>query len=746
MISNMTIKKKLFFLSAIVFLVITLFSLKNSYDTWGNYKNIKETASLIELSVKMSAVLHELQKERGASAGFIGSKGVKFVDILPAQHTSTNIKIEELKSYITSHPSKQTSIVSSEIDLDSIASMRKRVKSLDAKVKDAVTFYTSLNKKIIDTISHFSTIPKDKELRTNFNSFVVFISSKERAGIERAVLSSVFAKNTFTRATDAKFASLVSEQKAFTNLFIHTASLDMQKAYNKTKSDSSFVEVNKYRDIAFSKESDFGVDATVWFKTITKKINKLKEFEDTLTSYTLDMANSMVSASLASLISVISISTIIIIFIIFLSRSVSLSITSSIDRFKTIIGGITTTGDLSVEVDRRSEVRNEMDEITLLLATLVNLVKDLTARINTSVHKAADGDFSYDLNCDGLNGDFAEAIKNVQDGINAMKASHEKQKFINFSSKVRAVGSIGDGLGLIQDEMTSVIAELAEVQVTTKNTAKTSNDSMSAVENILEKLQTLVEQISDSNVSIEGLNDKTNEITSVVDLIKDIAEQTNLLALNAAIEAARAGEHGRGFAVVADEVRKLAERTQKATSEITISINSMKQESSIILDKSETMTGLADEASESVEEFNTTMSGLNSEAMEMTGVINDMENKVFIVLAKVDHIIYKANAYDSIIEADKSKLFSTHTECRLGQWYDSEGKERFGNTNAYKAALEPHKMVHDSVINSIVFFENEDNRIENEEQIVKNLETMEANSDKLFNSLNEMLLQYNHKS
>jgi len=172
----------------------------------------------------------------------------------------------------------------------------------------------------------------------------------------------------------------------------------------------------------------------------------------------------------------------------------------------------------------------------------------------------------------------------------------------------------------------------------------------------------------------------------------------------------------------------------------------MKQESSIILDKSETMTGLADEASESVEEFNTTMSGLNSEAMEMTGVINDMENKVFIVLAKVDHIIYKANAYDSIIEADKSKLFSTHTECRLGQWYDSEGKERFGNTNAYKAALEPHKMVHDSVINSIVFFENEDNRIENEEQIVKNLETMEANSDKLFNSLNEMLLQYNHKS
>jgi methyl-accepting chemotaxis protein len=735
--NNMTIKAKLVFLSITVLTVIFVYAVVTSYNSWNTYVNTKEASSLTQLSVKMSAVLHELQKERGASAGFIGSKGKKFADILPAQQRSTDKKIAELETFCAANECSQVDLVRRELDFDTIAPIRAQVNSLSVPVKVPVKFYTALNKKIIDIISQFSMIPNDKSIRTNFNSFVIFISSKERAGIERAVLSGVFANDIFTRNSFAKFSSLAAQQKTLLNLFYHVSTQEIQQWYKEAQADISFAQVEEMRNIAFSKQSGFGIDPTHWFKTITKKINKLKWLEDKIASKAIETAESKATTSLVTFIAVIIVSLIILLLILYITRNITNSISSSINRFKMLIGKVN-EGDLSVQVERRNIVRNEMDEITVLLQSLVTIMKDLTSRINTSVHAASKGDFSYDLNSNGLHGDFAEAIRMVQSGIDAMQDANEKQKTIAFNGNVLSIGNVGKGLTLIQSEISAVIDELMNVHASTQKTSKQSTESMVQVEAILHKLQSLVEHINDSNISIEGLNDKTNEITSVVDLIKDIAEQTNLLALNAAIEAARAGEHGRGFAVVADEVRKLAERTQKATSEITISINSMKQEASIVLDKSESMTTLAEESATSVESFNATMAELNTDAVSMADLVEDMENRVFIVLAKIDHIIFKSEAYDTIVNVDTQKSFTRHTECRLGKWYESTGKERFGNTTAYKSAVTPHKTVHDRVHDNLNYMRPQDRRLENEKKIIANFKEMEHASDQLFELLDDM--------
>jgi methyl-accepting chemotaxis protein len=733
---NLNIKNKLILLSVIVFSVIFIYSIMISVDAYSKYKNDSKANSIIQLSVKLSSVLHELQKERGASAGYLGSGGKKFANILPAQQRETDKKIKELREFCKSSSLDEAKLAQQRVDLDKINNIRKRINSLQAPVKEAVNFYTNLNKNIIDTISYFSTIPRDADVRTDFSSFVIFISAKERAGIERAVLSGVFSKDKFTTSTFAKFSSLAAQQKTLLNLFEHTTSDKMKKIFQEIKQDPSFAKVQEMRDIAFSRESNFGIDSVYWFKTITQKINQLKLFENKLTDDVIKISSRNSSNAFYTLLGVISISLLVLVIILYISRSVTLSISNSISKFTTLINKVN-DGNLT-NLELHGFNKDEMGDLAKMLESLVATFHTLIERINTSVSQAAKGDFSYKLTDEGLNGDFAQAIAMVKSGIDAMKDAHDKQQIINFNATVRGIGNVGDGLKIIQSEMTNVIDELMVVQKNTEKTSEQSTNSMAEVEDIVAKLQKLVEHISDSNESIVSLNNQTTEVASVVDLIKDIADQTNLLALNAAIEAARAGEHGRGFAVVADEVRKLAERTQKATSEITVSINSMKQEANMIQDKSHNMTALAEESSSSVENFNNTMIELNQDAIRMTNTVEDMENSVFVTLAKIDHIIFKANAYDTIVDADPKITFSTHTNCRLGKWYESTGKERFGDTNAYNALSSPHKTVHDMIHENIKFIQGEDSRVQNKDIIVRNFEQMEESSDKLFALLDNM--------
>jgi len=725
-----------------VLLVIFAYSLKIALNSYHSYDNDTQTRDIIKLSIKVSAVLHELQKERGASAGFVGSGGKKFADILPGQREETDKKIADLKEFCSNSPLEEIGAVRSRVDLDSIASRRAKISSLSISLKDTVGFYTSLNKNIIDTISYFSTIPENAEVRTNFSSYVIFISSKERAGIERAVLSGVFAADKFTIKSFAKFSSLASEQKTLLNFFAQTTSKELKAKLQEVKNHPSYIEVQRMRDIALSKNEGFNIDSLYWFKTITSKINELKKFEDTIAKNTVTLAEKNANGALTMLIAVSIISIFVLLLIIFIAYNITNGISKSIRKFNTLIDKVS-GGDLS-NLELHGINNDEMGDLAKMLQSLVATFSTLIDRINTSVSQAAKGDFSYNLNDNGLKGDFSKAITMVGSGINAMQDAYTKQKLINFSANIRGIGNVGDGLSIIQDEMSDVIKELKDVQTSTEKTSEQSSSSMLEVENILHRLQTLVEHISDSNESIGSLNNQTTEVASVVDLIKDIADQTNLLALNAAIEAARAGEHGRGFAVVADEVRKLAERTQKATSEITISINSMKQEASIIQDKSETMTNLAEESSASVESFNETMGELNSDAKDMADKVEDMEDKVFVTLAKIDHIIFKANAYNAIVDADKTAKFSRHTDCRLGKWYETTGKERFGSTNAYKSAVTPHSIVHNIVHSNLEFIKDDDTRVKNEVKITQDFETMEKSSKELFKLLDDMTTETKH--
>ncbi len=737
MLKNLTIKKRLTILSLLAIITITLYALKVLHTDYNRYLDASRAIKGTELSVKLSDMLHEFQKERGASAGFLSSKGREFKETLAKQRRLTDSKIDVYRRYLQSHNNEFAVEAKNSIDLSGLQNMRKSVDSMSVSTKEAVDYYTAINRSIIDTVGRLSTRVADPELKNLMNSLLLFISGKERAGIERAVLSGAFSKDRFDKFLYSKFISVLAQQKAFFHLFEVTANEKLKRYYAKMKSEPAFLEVERMRSIAQSKRKEFGVDASYWFETITKKINGLKKIENFIQKQILERSESAKNGALAELLFLTILSLFTLAAIGYIARSVTKSIISSIDRLRRLIERIN-GGDLSVEVERRHVSRNEMDVITKLIDSLVSTVRELTGRINRSVDMASRGDFSTKLSDENMEGDFATAIHMVQNGIEAMEESHKKQQIINFASKLHSIGDVGEGLSLMQNEISKLIEDLGHILKTTGNTSEQSSRSIETLEEILQKLQSLVMQIDDSNSSIERLNAMSNEITSVVDLIKDIADQTNLLALNAAIEAARAGEHGRGFAVVADEVRKLAERTQKATGEINVSINTMKQESGSIMEKSETMTKVAGVVSDAVAEFKEMMHGLDSDAKEMSELIEEMGDQVFVIRTKIDHIILKSNGYNAMVEAKSDIDLDDYSSCRLTKWYTSEGKKRFGSTASYLKLQAPHKTFHDLIIENLQFIQGEDRRLEQEERIIENFVRIEEAGRELFMLLDTM--------
>lgn len=299
------------------------------------------------------------------------------------------------------------------------------------------------------------------------------------------------------------------------------------------------------------------------------------------------------------------------------------------------------------------------------------------------------------------------------------------------------MGSYKSGVGLVQEIMEANVTALDEALKLNASTAESIENVKNQRTNVVTSVETIGEETGTLAEGANSLNENVSSIGTIINLIKDISDQTNLLALNAAIEAARAGEHGRGFAVVADEVRKLAERTQKATQEVEINIGQLKQNSGEILEMTQNFRENADRISGALSLFFNELDKMISNSQSIGHITENITREIGIGNGKADHILFKLAGYNAFINGDTPSLQSEN-ECRFGKWFSINNDIIKRETDFLNSLHKHHANVHNGVKEAIDLWVNK----RDYKAAVVRMKDVENSSEVAFEELYEVFKKY----
>ncbi len=323
-------------------------------------------------------------------------------------------------------------------------------------------------------------------------------------------------------------------------------------------------------------------------------------------------------------------------------------------------------------------------------------------------------------------------------------------KLLNSDSELDILASksmlinVDKGSKIVQHGLSNTFTKLDNLNQVIKTKSdmfKVMDKDLDIVNNIT---QTVHSKIKNNLESFYVLSNTVKDISGILGLIKEISEQTKLLALNAAIEAARAGEVGRGFAIVADEIRRLSENTNEATEQIENGIETLAKETNHI---SNGFISTGKQSSKSLEILNGFKGNFKDILSSYDKILLDVDHVStfsLLHLVKLDHIIFKTNIYSTLLERHKNVQVVEFTLCRFGKWYykSIEEKTSISTMPSFPKIEEPHKAVH-SISQDICDLISK-GLLHNHDTILENISKMEEESFKLFEVISQATKEYDN--
>ena len=564
-----TFKAKLIAITAISilsFLTLGIFFYKAYYDS----------KKISELKNNLITIETNVMKLRNNEQSFFIQKNIKFVDQFEKKYM---LILKELK-YIS------IKFEESNIQDDKLASLKKIIPKYNTDFNNLVvirkeiglTKYKGLYSSLEESVHKLEALlKKNYQLQLQVDMLMLRRSEKD-----------------FLLRMDMKYVA--KHDKAFEVFLkdvnkIKPNNLEKIIEFANEYQSAFYNMVNGYNKIGLKDED--GVRGQV-ITTVHKTNSILKELIAVVDQKLKNKENSIK-------IQIVFVFIVLFIIMILFTYFVTRKISKQINVITMAINTITNKQDLSLTIPSKGE--DEFSSLAQNLNTMFMKLQEIISQAKTT--SSENSSISHELSTTSLS---------VGNNVN------KSVDFIN--STVEDIRTMTENIKIAIKEANSSKEEIIDANSMLK-------DSRDEIIKLTSSVQESSVAESELAANIEALSNDVNEVKNVLAVISDIAEQTNLLALNAAIEAARAGEHGRGFAVVADEVRKLAERTQKSLTEINTTINVVVQASTNASEQmafnAQQMDGLAIVSTDVENKINDTTVIVNNATQATNKTVQDFE-------------------------------------------------------------------------------------------------------------------------